>query len=200
MINPAAKGLLAYIPTPNLPGTTQNFQYIGASTSDTTDLNVRLNQALGGSTAGPGRGRARGPQNNLNFGFHYHNVDQTLTSAYPSVGGHTSTTGYDIPIGYVRSFGRLVNNFRFDFNRSSIYTTNLYAFKTNITGELGITGVSQTPFTWGLPNLSFTHYGGITDTQPGERSQPDLDFFRQLDLVAQANTRYAGVETSGAFN
>jgi len=178
MINSAAQGLLAYIPTPNLPGTTQNFQYIGASTNNTTDLNLRLNQALGGSTAGPGGpgggggGRRRGPQNNLNFGFHYHNVDQTLTSAFPSVGGHTTTTGYDIPIGYVRSFGRLINNFRFDFNRSSIYTTNLYAFVTNITGELGITGVSQTPFTWGLPNLSFTHYGGISDINPvNDRNQ-----------------------------
>jgi len=98
MINSAAEGLLKYIPTPNLPGTTQNFQYIGASTNNATDLNIRLNQALGGSTAGPGGpggggGRRRGPQNNLNFGFHYHNVDQTLTSAFPSVGGHTTTTG-----------------------------------------------------------------------------------------------------------
>ena len=172
MINPAAQGLLNYIPTPNLPGTTQNFQYIGASTSDTTDLNIRLNQALGGSSVGPGRGRARGPQNTLNFGFHYHNVDQTLSSAFPTVGGHTTTTGYDIPIGYVRSFGRVINNFRFDFNRSSINSTNLYAFKTNITGELGITGVSQTPFTWGLPNLSFTHFAGINDVNPvNDRNQ-----------------------------
>ena len=170
MINSAAQGLLNYIPPPNLPGTTQNFQYIGASTSNTTDLNFRLNQALGGTSVGPGGpgagGRRRGPQNNLSFGFHYHGVDQTLTSAYPSVGGHTNASGYDIPLGYVRSFGKLVNNFRFDFNRSSITTTNLYAYKTDITGELGITGVSQSPFTWGLPNLSFSHYGGISDTLP----------------------------------
>ena len=53
-----------------------------------------------------------------------------------------------------------------------IYTNNLYAFNTNITGELGITGVSQNPFTWGLPNLSFTHFGGITDTNPvNDRNQ-----------------------------
>jgi len=175
LINPAAEGLLSYIPLPNLPGTTENFQYLGASTSDTTDLNFRLNQALGSSTAGaggPGGGRRRGPQNNLSFGFHYHGVDQTLTSAFPSVGGHTNTAGYDIPLGYTRSFGRLVNNLRFDFNRSSINTTNLYAFKTDITGALGITGVSQTPFTWGLPNLSFTHYAGITDINPvNDRNQ-----------------------------
>jgi trimeric autotransporter adhesin len=176
MINSAAQGLLDYIPGPNLPGTTQNFQYIGAATNNNTDLNFRLNQALGGLNAAPGGpgggGRRRGRQNNLNFGFHYHNVGQTLTSAYPSVGGHTTTSGYDLPIGYVRSFGRLVNSFRFDFNRSSIYTTNLYAFNTDVTGNLGINGVSQTPFTWGLPNLSFTHYGGISDINPvNDRNQ-----------------------------
>ena len=181
IINSAAQGLLQYIPLPNLPGTTQNFQYIGAATNNTSDLNFRLNQVLGkttnsgapppggapGGSGGPGGfGRRRGPQNNLNFGFHYHSADQILTSAYPSVGGHTNTTGYDIPVGWVRSFGKLVNNFRFDFNRSSINTTNLYAYTTDITGQLGITGVSQMPFTWGLPNLSFTHYGGISDVLP----------------------------------
>ena len=172
MINSASTGLLNYIPLPNLPGTTQNFQYITAATNNTTDLNFRLNQALGGSSATPGRGRARGPQNNLNFGFHYHNVDQTLISAYPTVGGHTTTNGYDIPIGYVRSFGKLVNNFRFDFNRSTIATNNLYAFNTDIAGNLGINGVSTNPFTWGLPNLSFTHFGGISDTLPvNDRNQ-----------------------------
>ena len=176
MINSASQGLLGYIPLPNLPGATQNFQYLTAATNNSTDINFRLNQALGGTSVGPGQGqgqrRARGPQNNLNLGFHFHNSDQTLISAFPSVGGHATTNGYDIPVGYVRSFGRLVNNFRFDFNRSKINTNNLYAFNTDITGGLGITGVSQNPFTWGLPNLTFTHYGGITDTNPvNDRNQ-----------------------------
>ena len=172
LINPASLGLLGYIPLPNLPGTTQNFQYLTAATNDSNDLNFRLNQALGGTSVGQGRGRARGPQNNLSFGFHFHNLNQALINSYPTVGGHTTSNGYDIPIGWVRSFGKLLNNFRFDFNRSTINTNNLYAFNTNITGELGITGVSQNPFTWGLPNLSFTHYGGISDTLPvNDRNQ-----------------------------
>ena len=47
LINPAAKGLLAYIPLPNLPGQVQNFQSITAAKTDSNDLNFRLNQALG---------------------------------------------------------------------------------------------------------------------------------------------------------
>ena len=59
LINSASQGLLKYIPLPNLPGTTQNFQYLTAATNNSTDLNFRLNQALGGTSSVPGRdGRA----------------------------------------------------------------------------------------------------------------------------------------------
>jgi hypothetical protein len=71
-----------------------------------------------------------------------------------------------VPIGYVRTFGKIVNNARFDFNRSRTSTQNLYAFNQDITGNLGITGVSTNPFDWGLPNLSFTHFGSLNDNNP----------------------------------
>ncbi len=169
MINSASKGLLNYIPLPNLPGTTQNFRFITAAENNTSSLNFRLNQALGGTSVGPGRGgpgRNRGPQNNLSFGFHYSSTDENLTNSFPSVGGHTNITNYDIPVGWTRSFGKLINNFRVDYNRSTINTTNLYAFNTDITGNLGINGVSTSPFDWGLPNLSFSHFASLQDTNP----------------------------------
>ncbi len=45
-------------------------------------------------------------------------------------------------------------------------TLNLYAFNTNVAGLAGITGISTNPFDWGLPNLSFTNFGGVQDTNP----------------------------------
>ena len=166
MISPAAAGLLNYIPLPNLPGTVQNFRLVSAAKTDSNDLNIRLNQALGGASSTRGPGRFRGPQNNLTFGFHYHEADQTLTNSLPSVGGQTITHGYDAPVGYIRSFGRLINTFRVEYNLSEIQTQNLYAFNTNVTGDLGISGVSQNPANWGLPNLSFTNFAGLQDTLP----------------------------------
>jgi hypothetical protein len=193
MINSASQGLLAYIPMPNLPGQFQNFRYITAAKSDSNDLNLRLNQALGGSSVGPGRGRNRGPQNNLNIGFHYHESDQTLTNPYPSVGGTTITHGYDVSVGYVRSFGRLINTFRVEYNRSTIQTNNLYAFNTNITGLLGITGVSQNPFDWGLPNLSFSHFGSLQDTNPVSGRNQTLSFTDQMIYTHKKHTmRWGG--------
>jgi hypothetical protein len=60
----------------------------------------------------------------------------------------------------------VVNNARLDFNRSRTSTQNLYAFNQDITGDLGISGVSTNPFDWGLPNLAFTHFGSLNDTNP----------------------------------
>jgi len=166
-LNPVAQGLLQYIPLPNLPGSYQNFHYVTSANSDSDDLNIRLNHTFG---AAPVRGRRGGgrnaPRNNLTFGFHYHGSSANLTNPFPSVGGNTSVRSFDVPVSYTRSIGKLTNIVRADFNRSRTRTQNLYAFSNDITGALGITGVSQNPFDWGLSNLSFTNFASLQDTTP----------------------------------
>jgi hypothetical protein len=166
-INAAALGLLPYIPMPNLPGTYQNFHYVTSATSDSDDLNIRLNHSFNAAPAGGRRGGGRNaPRNSLQLGFHYHQSSANLTNPFPSVGGSTTVRSFDIPVSYTRSIGKLTNIVRADFNRSRSRTQNLYAFNTNITGTLGMTGVSTNPFDWGLPNLSFTDFASLQDTTP----------------------------------
>ncbi len=166
-INPIAKGLLQYIPLPNLPGNYENFRFVTATTSDSDDLNVRVNRSFGVASARGRRGGGRrGPQNNLSIGFHYHQTSANITNPFPSVGGTTSVRSFDIPLSYTRSIGKLTNIVRFDFNRNRSSTQNLYAFKTDVTGALGIGGVATNPFDWGLPNLSFTNFAGLSDATP----------------------------------
>jgi trimeric autotransporter adhesin len=165
-INPIAAGLLAYIPAPNLPGTYQNFRFVTTATNNSDDLNARVNHSFG---AAPMFGRRRGrnaPRNNLTFGFHYHQSNSTITNPFPSVGGSTTVRSFDVPLGYVRSIGKLTNSLRFDFNRSRTRAQNLYAFNDDVAGDLGITGISNNPFDWGLPNLTFTNFGSLQDTNP----------------------------------
>lgn len=166
-INPVATGLLAFIPLPNLPGNFQNFHFVTSANNDTDDLNVRINHTFG---AAPVRGRRGGgrnaPRNNLTFGFHYHAASSSITNPFPSVGGSTGVRSFDVPVSYVRSIGKLTNSIRFDFNRSRTRTQNLYAFNNDITGGLGILGVSQNPFDWGLPTLSFSDFASLQDTNP----------------------------------
>jgi hypothetical protein len=112
----------------------------------------------------------------LAIGFHFHQTFVNITNPYPTVGGSTSLRGIDVPVSYTRTFGRLVNTVRVDFNRSRTRTMNLYAYSQDIAGDAGITGVSQNPFDWGIPNLSFTHFAGISDTNPSLQRNQTLTF------------------------
>ena len=47
LLNPAALGLLQYVPLPNLPGVVNNYEFITAVPADTDNVSVRLNQNLG---------------------------------------------------------------------------------------------------------------------------------------------------------
>jgi len=178
-ISSVAAGLLNFIPTPNLPGTVKNFHYVTAATNNSDDLNLRVMHALGNSSVAPGR-HHRGSQNDLTFGFHYHSADTALTNQYPSVGGDSNIRSFDIPVGYIRSFGKLTTTTRVDFNRSRTATRNLYALSEDITGDLGIAGVSQNPLDWGLPNISLTHFGSIHDTNPKLLRNQTLTFSEKL--------------------
>jgi len=164
-----AAGLLQYIPCPNLPGNFQNFHFVTSAISDSDDLNIRLNHSFGAAPAGGRRGGGGGrnaPRNSLQVGFHYHQSSANLTNPFPSVGGNTNVRSYDVPVSYTRSKGKLTNIVRADFNRNRTSTQNLYAFNDNITDALGITGVSQNPFDWGLPTLSFTNFASLQDITP----------------------------------
>ncbi len=128
---------------------------------------MRINHTLGAGTTGGRRGGGRGaPRNSLTFGFHYHGSSATITNPFPSVSGKTSGRSFDVPIGYIRTFGRLTNSLRGDFNRTRTHTQNLYAFNDDIDAGLGITGVSTNPFDWGLPSLSFANFASLQDVNP----------------------------------
>lgn len=164
MISQTAKNLLPFIPEANLPGSVQNFHFVTSATSNTNDMNLRLMHSLAGAMGPPRRG---GPRNLINFGLHFHSSDTGLTNALPSVGGNTSVRSFDIPVGYVRTFGKLTNMLRADFNRNRVLTQNLYApLALDIAGDAGITGISRNPFDFGLPNLLFTNFAGVQDINP----------------------------------
>ncbi|HXY50900.1 MAG TPA: TonB-dependent receptor [Terriglobales bacterium] len=190
-INSAAAGLLKYIPVPNLPGDFQNFHYITTAAQNSDDANIRLIRNFGG--AGIGSRSFRGPRNNLSFGFHYHGAENALTNPFPSVGGNTTIRSYDVPVAYIRSIGKLTNIARFDFNRTSTNTLNLYAFSQDITGTLGIGGVSTDPFDWGLPGLSFSHFGGIQDINPVRQRNQTITLADNVVWVhGKHNLRWGG--------
>ena len=87
----------------------------------------------------------------------------------------------------------LTNNFRVTFNRSQINTANFFAGVDNVAGDLGITGISENPLNWGLPNLSFSDYSSLTDVAPHVEHDNTLQF--QDTIIwnhAKHNVRFGG--------
>jgi len=186
-INPAAKVLLNYIPLPNMATNAlgQNFHYVTSADSSSDAVSLRLihnfgtsggpgaggpffiggpgGGAMGGSGGGGGRRRA---QNNINFGLNWSRSTNNIVNPFPSLAGGTGTQGLNASAGWVYGKGRVTNIFRVNYNHNHVSTTNLYANATNVDGLAGINGVAADPFDWGLPGISFTSFGGLSDPTP----------------------------------
>jgi hypothetical protein len=168
-ITTQAAALLNYIPKPNLPGAAQNFHFVTTTTNNSNNFNARLIHNFGATGNGlPFFRRGGGPRTSVNVGFSYHGSNSGIANPFPTIGGSTTTRSFDIPAGFVHSFGgKVTNMFHFDFNRNRVRTQNLYAFLTNVAGLAGIGGVSPNPFDWGVPNLSFSSgFAGLSDVNP----------------------------------
>ncbi len=170
--------MLAYIPLPNLGGTTQNFHYVTNDDSNTDAISLRLIHNFGDSSGpfggggGGGRGgaggggRGRRPQNNINFGLNYSRNDSALVNPFPSLAGNTNTQGLQANAGWTYGNGRRTNILRFTYNHNHVSTSNLYSNNTDVAGLAGITGVSTDPFDFGIPGISLTSFSGLTDPTP----------------------------------
>jgi hypothetical protein len=179
-ISSVAQNLLQFFPSPNILNAapdTQNFHFVTTTNNSSDDFNFRLNRSFGSSTStrrvGPGGGGPGGPGgffggrgNNLSVGIHYHGSHSDLTNVFPSIGGTTDIRSFDVPISYTRSFGKITNIARLDFNRNRVRTQNLYAFNQDVAGIAGVTGVSTNPFDWGIPGLSFKDFQSAYDNNP----------------------------------
>ena len=185
LITAAAKTLLNYIPLPNMTTNAlgQNFHYVTSAGSSSDSVALRLIHNFGtssgfggggpiviggppGGGGGGGGGGRRRAQNNINFGLNWARSSSTSVGAFPSLAGGNSTQGLNASAGWVFSKGRTSNSFRVNYNHNHVSTTNLYSNVTNVDGLAGITGVSASPFDWGLPGISFNSFAGLSDPTP----------------------------------
>jgi hypothetical protein len=175
LFSSASKSLLQYIPLPNIPMTSsgQNFHYITSGNTSSDSVILRLVHNFGSSTGpmvlGPGGGGSNGRrQNNINFGFNWTRNSTSIVNPFPSLAGGTSTQGLNASAGWVYGKNRATNNLRVNYNHNHVSTTNLYSNVTDVAGPggAGITGISNNPFDWGLPGISFTSFGGLNNPLP----------------------------------
>jgi len=186
-ISPAATALLQFIPMPNIATTAsgQNFHYVTSAESNSDTVILRLIHNFGASSGpglgpfavgGGGGGGRRRAQNNINFGLNWSRSSNNLVNPFPSLAGSTGTQGLNASAGWVYSKGRVSSMFRVNYNHNHVLTANLYTNATDVagTGGAGIIGISNDPFDWGLPGISFTSFGGLND--PTARRELDQTY------------------------
>jgi hypothetical protein len=210
-INPAAAGLLNFIPQPNLPGNTRNFHFVSASASDSDTGFIRFNHnfgpqqagllgalglgGAGGNRGGGGRQGRQGQQQNqkrdtshwsqsINGMFIYNNIRNSVLNPFPGLGGKQSIQNYNVNFGHTAAKGLFLNSLRFNYNRSGINIANNFTNRTNIEAQLGITGVSQRPADYGLPNLNFSpQFSNLQDTTPVLRTTQNISIGDSMSLT-----------------
>lgn len=153
LINPAAAGLLQYMPLPNLPGVVQNYEFLTTVPADTDNVSIRLNQNFG-----------RNDRLALTESFQRRQSETAQLFGYLDPG---SGFGDNTNLSWTHNFGsNALNTARLTFNRNRTTQDSYFSYGTNVAAELGIQGTSQLPINYGPPTLNFTNFSSLTDSIP----------------------------------
>ncbi|HLW78653.1 MAG TPA: hypothetical protein VKU44_03550, partial [Terriglobia bacterium] len=106
-------------------------------------------------------------KDSVNVFYFFNSARSQSVSSFPELTSHASTRGQNANLGESHTFSpHLVNSLSVNFSRQRSATLNPFAFSQNIAGELGIQGISDNPFDWGLPGISYTNFSGLNDVIP----------------------------------
>src|SRR5579862_3432659 len=154
MFDAAAAGLLKYIPLPNLPGTVQNFHLQEALPSRSDRLMFMVNRRISA-------------KDNANARYFLNSSHTDGVSSFPELTSTTSSRQQNLSVSETHTFTpHVINSLSFNFNRSRTLLLNPFANLENVAQQLGIQGVSQNPFDFGLPIINLTNFTGLSDTIP----------------------------------
>jgi hypothetical protein len=189
-LSPQALALLQYYPAATLPGTTRNYHRASTTFNRQNQVQLRFQHNFSGQPGGRG-GRAGGPQGNagrggqagnagrggrgafntrtnvnMNVNFQYQQSDNDQLNVFTTLGGARESRNFSISPQV--NIQRARNQFRIstNYNHSSSGTLNNFSGVTNVSNDIGILGVSDSPFAWGLPRLSFSSISGLSDVNP----------------------------------
>jgi hypothetical protein len=181
MQNPAALGLLQYIPVPNLTGTVQNYHLQESLPSNNDRLMVRIGQQIS-------------RKDNLSAFYYFNSARSDGVSSFPAFTSNSSTRGQNVSLTESHTFKpQIVNTLLFNFNRQRASLLNPFANTDNVAGALGITGISEDPLNWGVPAIDFTNFGALNLSIPSlTRNQTTRAVDTLLFNRGKHNLRFGG--------
>ncbi|HEV2352073.1 MAG TPA: TonB-dependent receptor [Terriglobia bacterium] len=168
LFDAAAAGLLKYLPLPNLTGTVQNFHLQQALPARSDRVMFMVNRRIS-------------DKDNANVRYFLNSSHSDAVTSFPALTRQSSTRQQNLNLAETHTFNpHAINTLMFNFNRSRTLLLNPFANQQNIGQALGIQGVSQNPFDYGLPIINLTNFTGLNDTIPS-LNRPQT--FRVVDFV-----------------
>jgi hypothetical protein len=209
-LSPQALALLQFYPAPTLPGTTRNYHRASTNYSRQNQVQLQFQHNFTGQQGG--RGGRGGPQGNAGRGaqgrgavrtnvnmtlnFQYQQSDNDQLNVFSTLGGARESRNYSISNQF--NIQRARNQLRLSatYNHSSSGSINNFSGVANVADAIGIQGVSDSPFAWGLPRLSFSSITGLSDVNPsrslGDRVGTNVNWSRPFGRHQ--------VQAGGVFN
>ncbi len=189
-LSPQALALLQYYPAATLPGTTRNYHRATTNYSRQNQVQLQLQHSFTGQQGG--RGRGGGPQGaggaggqgnagrggqgrgafatrtsvNMTLNVQYQQSDNDQLNVFTTLGGARESRNYGISNQFNIQRGRNQVRLSANYNHSSSGSINNFSGIDNVASAIGIQGVSDSPFAWGLPRLSFSSITGLSDVNP----------------------------------
>ena len=156
LISTQAIGLLAYIPTANIPVTNvagQNFNYhLQTNVPGLSNrLNVNITHQISSKLS-------------LQVNYNFSDATSHSLNSFPGIEGNTFTRGQSVMIGLTQNWTKtFVHTSQFYFSRNRSLGLNAFSGVTDIGSQLGLTGISTAPLDYGLPSIGFTNFTGLND-------------------------------------
>jgi len=182
LLNPAALGLLQYIPEPNLPGVVDNFHLQTRVPTLQDRLNVRVLHSIS-------------PKLNARIFYGFSQSTNHAFQSFPDFESDVATRGQSVTLGLTQNLSRSwINDSQFIFSRNRVETLDNFAFKNDVATALGITGVSTAPIDWSVPQLSFNNFTKVAPAVPSLVRNQTYRFVDAVTYMLPKHTLTFGAE------
>ncbi len=176
-LNPVAKELLKYLPEPNLQSSPLNYRQLTTQGTHVNTLAINFIHSFGALTGIQSAieqqtfHKAQGPNQSVYLSFNLNHAATDVINLFPNLGGAQLTQGYSLTVGHVIERENLTNNISFTSSRNDSRLTNYFTNTYDVATHVGVLGPSKTalnpnPANYGLPNLVFSGFNGLSQTQP----------------------------------
>jgi hypothetical protein len=191
-IDPIAAGLLGFIPRSNLPCAANvpcvnNYTMQRSLPTSSDEIQASVS------------GLRLSSKDSIGVNYSMRRGSSLSAATFPGLDSDRTNFGQNIGISGNHSFqSRFFANWRVSLNRMRTETTNGFSYKSNIEGDLGITGVSTDPINWGPPTTSFSNYGNISLGNPALTRNQTLSVSGAINKMAGKHSYRAGVDANWA--